>query len=637
VTQLSSDFEAIVELPAAEIEKICAGEVVERPLSVVKELIENALDAGATRITIELEDGGRQGITVADNGQGIAFSELPLALARHCTSKIRLLDDLYSLRTLGFRGEALASIAAVSRVSLTSKRADEDIGGRVEASGGALLSHSHIHFQGGTEVEVRDLFFNTPARLKFLKSQQAETSQITALVNTYALAYPEVQWNLATGDRTLLSTEGDGDLLGVLAGLVKLAPEALVAIDFEFPPSAVHGFVSTPEYHLHNRSRQWYFVNRRPVANKLLYKTVDDAVRENLSTGKFPLGAFFLELPPEELDVNIHPTKSEVNFAQPQGVYSLLGTAVRRALGESTAIRQRQMTRGLAAMVSPSSSQAAKSHTSNAESQADSDKGSSPGAIPPDQAEQPLALLEFAEQSAGPVIWRTETHSRGSAASEYSDQDPWIEQLPDAALSAAVLAQQEKPGSIAISQVANSYLVVVTREEVLLIDQHAAHERVLFEQLYPALHDVAAQPVASQRLLFPLMVPLNAAEATLAERCISALANLGFQCKLGAGSTLIVGTVPLVLGKRVTAELLQAMFSDLAETDLSSTFEEQLKQLASSLACRAAVKANQVLHPTEREELVRLILAQLDSLTCPHGRPVVKRLGTSELARLFLR
>jgi len=633
----------IVELAPDEVRRICAGEVIDRPLSVVKELIENSLDAGANQIEIVLADGGRRLIRISDNGTGIPFDDLPLAVKPHCTSKIRGLDDIYhSLTTLGFRGEALSSIAAVSQLTLTSRVAETELGGRLEVSGGALTKHERANLQPGTELEVRELFFNTPARLKFLKSRQSETSQISTLLSSYALAYPEVRWSLVSQDRPVLSTTGDGDLYGVLMDLLgSEVGEQLVPVDFEFPPQAVNGYISPPQYHRHNRQRQWYFINRRPVANKLLYKAVDDAVREFLSAGKFPMGAFFLELPPEEVDVNVHPMKREVSFAQPQAIYSLLRTAVSRALGRAAAERQRRLTRGLAAVIEPAAPPAALP-ADDPGSDPDTPPGyqalplyqegqalpsDSPAARPVDAA--PSGTIEFPPRTA-----ETTTASTGKPVSVSLAAEQNVSQYSPAR---PPQTGAEESGIGMVSQIGDSFLLAATNQELYLIDQHAAHERILFEGLYARLQSEQQKGGMRQRLLFPLIIELLPGQDELVAAYGPALTALGFACELGAGPSLVVREVPLLLAGRVTAELVHGVFSELAAQESSTILADQVKELAASLACRAAIKAGERLPPDECYALVQQLLSRQSSLSCPHGRPTLIRLGSDELRRMFLR
>ncbi len=752
-------LQPIAALPADEVQKICAGEVVERPLSVVKELIENALDAGASEITVELAEGGKRLIRVIDNGCGIAAGQLELAIQPHCTSKIRSLEDLYHLGSLGFRGEALASIGAVSRLRISSYETvgaehglgpdispesrvlspGEDVpaptqrisdtairldasdsafgtqdsglrtldaglrtvfGASIEVHGGTSLGLATSQLKRGTEVEVSDLFYNVPARLKFLRSAQSETSQVAGLLTAYALAWPEVRWRLIStdakgGPRTLLASDGDGDLAAVLRDLLgpELA-ESMAPLGFEFPPLALGGYVSAPHRHWHNRTRQWFFINRRPVVNKLLYRAVDDAMREFLSPGKFPAGVFLLELPPEEIDVNVHPAKTEVNFAQPQAVYSLLTTGIRRALGAAAASRQRELTRGMSVIISPLDPRVAEARSAagrTGEGTSIHPPGSDmqllgpplleeeapPGhrAIPVFDPSAPLAA-DGRRSDVGslnrPGVYSEQTPSRVGGTQSYSDLRPSTFDSPVSDLRPFSLDAAPTHVAGPVQQIADSYLVLATPAEIYLIDQHAAHERVLFETFWERLDpERRTDSPQRQRLLFPMLIALSPAEASAAEEALPALAQLGFAAQLGIGSQLVIDEVPALLAGRIAAPLLQAVLSELAdparmsgevlelanapvgaEHDLgpaseargharplqtSSAFADRMKYLAASLACKAAIKAGQSLPPEERASLLRLILSRWSSLSCPHGRPTVIRLGPGELERMFLR
>jgi DNA mismatch repair protein MutL len=643
----------IAQLAPDEVEKICAGEVVERPLSVVKELVENALDAGARRISVELAGGGAQLIRVSDDGGGIPLDELPLALKRHCTSKLRHVDDLFALNTLGFRGEALGAVAAVSRLTLTSRHSGAELGGVADVSGGALMRHEPAGCQVGTDVEVRELFFNTPARLKFLRSPQAETAAVSQLLTGYTLAYPEVRWELASNGRTLLNSGGDGSLLGALARVLGSELAAgLIALDFEFPPHAVRGFITDPRHHRHNRLQQWYFVNRRPVVNKLLYRAVDDGVREYLSPGKFPAGVFMLELPPEEIDVNIHPQKSEVNFASSQEIYSLLSTAIRRALGTAAGQRQQRLTAGLAGVIKPA--QPGSSAVPSAAGLAPEDEQIAPDggdyileqSAPPGQRAIPVyregQRVVLPGQPASPPPQRLDLidypgagPALGAAAASGTTATPGTE-AQSAQAQPALDARPSLDGPApVITQIAGSFLAVATPDALYLIDQHAAHERVLFEQLSEALQPGAR--MARQRLLFPLTLTLAPAEAELAREWLPALNQLGFAAELGAGHTLVVAETPLPLRGRVDGALLHGVLAELAEDGASAALADRLKALAASLACKAAIKAGMPLSPAERRELAGQVLARASSLSCPHGRPTILELGADALGKLFLR
>ncbi len=625
----------IAQLPPREVERIAAGEVVERPLNVVKELVENALDAGATAITVELEDGGKQLIRVSDDGWGIPAAELPLALLPHHTSKITSLDDIYRLESLGFRGEALSSIGAVSRLTVQSRHVDEAIGAQVECAGGEIMPATPFNMSGGTVVEARELFYNTPVRQKFLRSRQAETGMVARLLASYALAFPEVRWLLTSSGRTVLESDGDGDVQGVLTDLAgKDLADALLRVDYEFPPMGLAGLISAPHVHRHNRARQWYFVNRRPVHNRVLFRAVDDAVREFVSAGKFPACALFLELPPEEIDVNVHPMKTEINFAQPQAVYSLITTGLRRALGQAAQARQHKLTRGLSSIVK---------HVK--------DKQTSP---PPPRHQPPgLELEEPVRDMSGPPM------RRGVPVFE---QDQPIVPAPDVPAPGppmeltfpstvhidgeSRMGAEPTPGGasqpivsrpdLSVYQVAGSFLAVCTADSLYLVDQHAAHERILFETIYEGFSAEGIARAPRQKLLFELAVDLSPDEAEQAGAYLEALGALGFKCE-AAGRTLTVREVPQPLAGRITAELIHGVLEDLTRQELPAALSDRAKEVAASLACRAAIKANHRLSHAEREQLVRQLLSRWSSLSCPHGRPTIIELDRAELEKLFLR
>jgi DNA mismatch repair protein MutL len=655
-----SDHQPIAAIPHEEVQKICAGEVVERPLSVVKELIENALDAGARDVRVELEDGGRRLIRVSDDGWGIPAAELPLAVKPHCTSKLRSVDDLMRLSTLGFRGEALSSIAAVSKLTLSSQHAGE-MGARIEVQAGALAASSNCNLRGGTEVEVGELFYNVPARLKFLRSASSEATQVSALLTSYALAYPEVKWTLTSAGRTILASDGDGDQHAVLADLLGSELTAdLAPIEFEYPPMAAYGFVSAPHRHWHNRTRQWFLINRRPVGNKLLYKAVDDAMREFVSPGKFPAGVFMLDLPPEEIDVNVHPAKTEVAFAQPEAIYSLLLTAVRRALGNAAADRQRRLTHGMSLAVQP----VARENTvasagiapllefpqdtafdaSPMEPELDVEPAAGRRAVPLYDMGKPFVVDRVVGPAPSPVKeLKDEVLSRPDVI---DDKYEFIS-ANSRTLTGEAPALPELGEVRQITQVADTYLVLTTASEVYLIDQHSAHERVLFEELWEKV--TKGSSVTRQMLLLPIQVQLGPAEAGTAKLLLPEFERLGFAVQV-AGNTLEVSEVPALLAARITPELLASCVSEIASTDhldgehykfaeaaSASSLQNAVKNLVATMACKAAVKAGQRLPESEREELVRLICSRWSSLSCPHGRPTVVRLGEGELEKMFLR
>jgi DNA mismatch repair protein MutL len=614
----------ILELSTMEARRISAGEVVERPVNVVKELIENALDAKATQISIELEDGGRQLIRVTDNGSGIPADELPLAILPHHTSKIRSLDDIFGLSSLGFRGEALASIAAVSRLRIASRSSSDEMGSALVQDSLDTQRLEPVNLQFGTEVEVRDLFHNTPARLKFLRSRQSETSQVARMLLAYAIAWPELRWELKSAGRSLMSTDGSGDMARVLRDL--LEPDfrhPLHVLDYEFPPSAVHGLIADPTYHRSNRSRQWFFVNRRPVSNRLLYKAVDDAMREFLSAGKYPAGAFFLELAAEEIDVNVHPMKLEVSFSQPQAVYSLLSTAVRRGMHRAATERQGSLRSGLSSAVRPLDTglpgRATLPESGRRMSLSLADAARRYETMPREIENEPAQQRPILE-----VAQPLSAMQQPEPATGFTDTDS------DAGFTAAPVMQL-------MGQIANSYLVLNSGERLYIVDQHAAHERILFEKIYEAVDPLRAVAISRQSLLFPMVLALDISEQANAASLIEAMHRCGFRAEAGAAGTLIITEIPQFLRSRVNPGMLSSALEEFMSRGLSDTLENRLKELAASISCRAAIKANMRLTGAEQLALLEQLLAGWSSLSCPHGRPTIIEIGSAELERMFLR
>jgi DNA mismatch repair protein MutL len=564
-------------LPPQIASQIAAGEVVERPASVVKELVENSLDARARTVSVETEDGGSRRITVADDGDGIAPADIPLALARHATSKLSAIEDLNAIRTLGFRGEALASIAAVARVTLTSRARKETRGMRLTAEGGAVRDPEPAGAPQGTMVTVEDLFFNVPARRKFLKNPRTERRWIDALVARYALAYPGVRFRLSQDGRETFSSSGNGDRREVLAeafGLDAAGRMIEVAPGTE-EPLGVSGYISPIDLSRSNRRDILLFVNGRSIADPALTAAVVQAYHTLLMVGRFPFGALFLAIPPEDVDVNVHPAKAEVRFRAPDAVFAALQRSVRRALLGS----------------------APAAGIPSAASWPGRDWGPERGPIP-----RPEWMLDH----------------RADAAVEEAAQLP-----PE-------LAPGEVPLLRPVGQVAASYLVAEGPDGLYLIDQHAAHERVLFE----AMRNEPPGEHVSQRLLSPEVVELSAAQAESLAPQLDLLRRIGFDVEPFGGSAFRVRAIPQLLGGLRPEEALRAAVEDFDE-DESPLAAEAEARLIARICKRAAVKAGQTLGPEEQAELVRALERCSSPRTCPHGRPTMIHLPMDLLARRF--
>ncbi len=563
-------------LPDEVASQIAAGEVVERPASVVKELIENALDAGARQIRIRVQGAGQGLIEVTDDGHGIPADELPLAVMRHATSKLSGAEDLFAIRTLGFRGEALASIASVSRLTLTSRPAAAEVGARLQVDGGRVGAVEPVGAPVGTQVRVEDLFYNVPARRKFLKQPATERRQIDGLVTRYALAYPQVRWQLEMEGRTVLHTSGNGKRREVLAALYgpDIARQMLEVLAGE-ADLRLSGFISPTSLTRSNRQGITFFVNGRPVQDAALVRALLQAYHTLLMVGRYPLAVLFLEMPPEAVDVNVHPAKAEVRFRDRDRVFRAVQRGVRRALLAYTPV--------------------------------------------PDLDDRPSP----AWQPASPG-WGDPANEAAAPAAPPTESD-----APPPPPS-----QPPLPGKVPLlrllGQAGGTYLVAEGPDGLYLIDQHAAHERVLFERLMAQ----AAADIPSQRLLEPVSVTLSAADAALLEPQLEVLTRFGFEVEPFGPHTYRIRAVPTLLSHLPPADALRVLLEDFEE-DETPLQQEMEARIIARVCKRAAVKAGQVLSPAEQEQLLRDLEACQSPRTCPHGRPTMIHLSVDLLERQF--
>ncbi len=580
-------------LPPEVASQIAAGEVVERPASVVKELLENALDAEAKHITIKIAGAGQRLIEVADDGCGIPADQVPLAVARHATSKLQSAEDLFHIATLGFRGEALASIGSVSRLSITTRAQGSDAGTQLHVEGGQAGKLLPVGTPQGTIIRVEDLFFNVPARLKFLKSDITEKRHIDALVTRYALAYPLVRFHLFQDDRPSLMTSGNGDRREVLATLygVEIARQMLEVLSEE-DGLGITGFISPIHLTRSNRREILFFVNGRPIHDQALTAALVQAYHTLLMVGRYPLAALFINLPPEAVDVNVHPAKAEVRFREADVVFRGVQRATRRAL--------------LAATPVPGMSDALKWGT-------------------------PISPLSTIPGRIPGVDWQLA--SDPSISSESSQPDPQPTHPPDTGLVQAALTGSRIPLLRLVGQIAASYLVAEGPDGLYLIDQHAAHERVLFER-FMKLHQEKGQDIPSQALLEPVLVELPAASARLITDQLPVLTHLGFGIEsFGAGSFRI-RSIPLLLSGMNPAAALAVLVEDFEEDERPLQNEQEARIIA-RVCKRVAVKAGQVLSPEEQRALLTDLEACVSPRTCPHGRPTMIHLSVDLLERQF--
>ena len=577
-------------LPPEVASQIAAGEVVERPASVVKELVENALDASAKTISVELRDAGRTLIRVADDGSGIPPEELLLAVERHATSKLVSAADLFHIATLGFRGEALASIGSVARMTITSRCADSPVGGRLKVEGGKIGKVEAVGAPVGTVVEVADLFYNVPARLKFLKQDVTERRAIDALLTRYALAYPNVRFKLAEGNTVSLHTAGDGDRRAILAAIygVEVARQML-EVDSEEDGLKLTGFLSPVALTRSNRKEITFFINGRWVQDTPLTQALLQAYHTLLMVGRYPLATLFLEMPPEEVDVNVHPAKAEVRFRNQDRVFSFVQRSARRVLLAFTPVPQ----------VAP------QNLWSNVSA--------------PSRQMDPAWDLAHEDSSALP-----------SAPSPTSNPQSSISN-PQSSISNPQSSISPLPLLRLVGQIGAAYLVAEGPDGLYLIDQHAAHERILFEKLM-AQHE--QKNIPSQALLTPVVVELPPASARLLEEQLPVLHRFGFEVEPFGQNAFRVRAMPTLFAHSDPAAALRALVEDFEEDE--APLQNEIEARVAGRVCkRLAVKAGQVLSPEEQRALLNDLETCLSPRTCPHGRPTMIHLSVDLLEKQF--
>jgi DNA mismatch repair protein MutL len=568
-------------LPADVAGKIAAGEVVERPASVVKELVENSIDAGATDIRVEVREGGRRLMRVTDNGSGIPAGDLPLAFARHATSKLSSVDDLDRIATLGFRGEALASIAAASQVTLITRPRDQEVGRLLRVEGSRLVRDEGRGSPAGTILSVENLFHNVPARLKFLRQPQTETGHIHAVVAHYALAYPDIRFTLLAEERQLFQSTGNGSLYDVMIAVygLDIAAQMLPIETEDAGGPQVSGYAGGPGLHRADREHISFFVNRRWIQDRSLVHAVAQAYHTLLPVGRHPMAVILIQLDPGEVDVNVHPTKREVKFRDGRAAFSAVQRAVRRTLLERAAV--------------------------------------------------PI-------MASSPRTWAAPDWERQrSLLSAGLPHDESSQLAIDLSLAAAEQAELQPIGPVrlpllrVIGQLGQTYIVAEGPQGMYLVDQHAAHERVLYEQMMAGL---ARHDVAGQQLLEPVMLDLDPILAVVLTEYLEPLNQAGFELEPFGGSNFLLRAVPAVLlVPDVRAALVDTLELLRMEDDPLAAQAE--KRVIAAVCKRAAVKAGQTLSPDEMQQLIRQ-LEQCDSpRTCPHGRPTVAHFSVEQLEK----
>jgi DNA mismatch repair protein MutL len=575
----------IRKLPDTIASQIAAGEVVERPASVVKELLENAIDAGAKNIDLHIEQAGVRLIEVSDNGSGIPLDQLGLAVDTHSTSKLQTAEDLFAIQTLGFRGEALASIASVSQLSIASKTEDTDLGGLVEVEGGKAGKIEPLGLPTGTTVRVSHLFFNVPARLKFLKTLQTEKRQIDTLVSRYALAYPGIRFHLQHDGHSVLKTSGNGvfrEVFGEVYGL-QLAKQ-MMTLTLEEDTFRLHGFVSPSSITRANRREMTFFVNGRWVQDKTISSAVLAGYQNLLPVGRYPLVVLFLELPAESVDVNVHPAKAEIRFRDSKRIFELVQRAVRRAM----------------LTYSPLPNDQPKSTWQH---------------MPSDNHSRELDLS-----------WDGRIANPESESLDF--ENPYLSQNmpePQPALPATDL-----PLLRVIGQIGQTYIIAEGPDGMYLIDQHAAHSRVLYERLIKA----EGQPIPSQNLLEPVVLTFPPQEANDLETIQPLLSRFGFQIEPFGPQTVQIRAVPSLIQNQSPELILRSMLENFSDDEKNFSDEIELRYLA-RLSRQAAVRPGQALTVVEQNQLVRDLETCLSPRSTPYGKPTMIHLSVDLLERQF--
>lgn len=603
----------IAILPEIITNKIAAGEVVERPASVIKELIENSLDAGATDISVEIAAGGRRLIRITDNGHGMSREDALLSLERHATSKIRSDSDLDGIHTLGFRGEALPSIASVSRLRLSSREADSPEGTEIIVEGGKVRDVRACGMAPGTVISVEQIFFNTPARLKFMRSAETEAGHVGDCLTRMAISRPDVAFSCSSDGRDLLRVQR-GDLLRRLSqALGKGTAASLHELRLSRDGIDISGYISAPAACRSTTSAMFTYINGRFIRDKVIQHAIMQAYRGVMDRGRYPVVALFIQLPPGEVDVNVHPTKHEVRFRRQSLVHDTLQSALEELLKRSPWLPRPQAPAQPAAASAPSISQAYRERIAAA-AQASLDM-----ARKPDPPRFPGAAKTQPDQQHPPG---TESVSVREAPTPFQPREPAVE--PQGYFSALRV----------IGQFHDEYILCQSGDQLVIIDQHAASERVAFQKLRGQFETGG---VESQRLLFPETLELSFSEADTARRFANELARIGFELEPFGGNTVIVSAIPRLTIAQDSSGLVRDLLAELTQLGASSAFLDARDALLSRIACHSVVRGVHRLEERQIRELLRGMDATDFAASCPHGRPVSHTITLGELEKIFKR
>lgn len=635
--------------------QIAAGEVIERPASVVKELIENSIDAGATKIVIHIEGAGKKLIEIIDDGCGIPADELEVAVKRHATSKLRTAEDLFHIHTLGFRGEALAAAGSVSRMTITTRTADSETGRRIVVDGGFVTSNKTIGAPPGTTITIEDLFYNVPARLKFLKSDSTERNQIETLISRYALAYPDIRWQLINETKTVLQTTGNGNYREILAAIYGLdIAKQFIEVELDEEDLTIFGFISPVGLTRSNRKEMNYFVNGRWVQEQALNASVQRAYQTLIMVGRFPIIALFITVNPEDVDVNVHPAKAEVRFKNADRIVGGVHRAVRRGLVTQSPVPELNTPTAWPSYRTqtpppfdpngqgvPIAQPLWRSNLTESASPVSSNESPDMNAAPQRPQTGPAVYQPFMPQptAASQTNIPIQSQTPDPISSEHGI-DP-ISTPGTTPLAPETVPQipSEPPAQKApffpilrwIGQIGATYIIAEGPDGLYLIDQHAAHERILYEKMLDA---EANGTIVSQALLEPAVIQLPPWQATALEENMTILKHLGFEIEEFGPNAFRVLAMPTLFEKGSPAAAIAAVVEDI-ENDNVPMQELTSEKIASYVCKRMAVKAGQTLSTDEQRALIRDLEQCRSPRTCPHGRPTMIHLSIDLLEKQF--
>lgn len=616
----------IHELDQTTIDKIAAGEVIERPSAVVKELVENAIDSGANAITIEIKEGGIRFIRITDNGCGIRREEIPLAFKRHATSKIMDIEDLLRVKSLGFRGEALSSIAAVSQVELITKDADSIIGSRYEIHGGSEVAKDEIGCPDGTTFIVRNLFYNTPARGKFLKTKTTEGGYINDVVMHFTLSHPEIRFKFIWDGKTKIQTSGNGNVRdNIFNQFGADITKALLPVQAEKNGMNVSGFIGKPELSRGTRTFMNYYINGRYIKSPVVQKAIECGYQGFSMTNRFPFTVLFLDIDSALLDVNVHPTKMEVRFTNQEEVFDLFQSSVHETLTQASLIPE----------VSLGSSGGTKMKTPEPAKKKEESR-------PPEPFESHrisgISKTEMTAKRTGTRTTKQEDAPRAPEPEKQKKADtassrPNVRYEQQSLFGEQMAAEDGRIPFRLIGQVFDTFWLIEWKDELLVIDQHAAHEKVLYEQL---MKELAQNHVYSQNLLAPIVLTLTHREKEILSTCRDAFTALGFEIDDFGGDEFAVKAVPAHFLHLASRELFYSILDGLLENPMVSKPETIMDRCA-TIACKAAVKGNHAMSAGEAEKLIEQMLQAKEPYHCPHGRPTTISMTKKEFEKKFKR